>query len=425
MKKIFFIILLINISITAQTNHLLQKVDSLLYQGNYTLALTELNNINPQTFETFNRKGNIYKQIGNYSKAIIEYQLALSKYQDLKTKENLGRCYQNSNNSAKAIELFNEVLKINPNNTLLKYHLAKLFRLKREHNKAKQLFKELIITDNTNPNYYNYLGMSHLSLSEKDSAKVALLNVIKLDSTHFKGNYYLAKVFRKKDKYKKYRLLSKMPKINNDTSYYYLNKGLEYYPKNKSFNLLAVDYYFEDKDYKKTIELLNNVENLKTEQKQLLGISYYYTKNFEKAKDYFYELLNSRQQDSKDAYYMALVYKAEKDFEKAELYINLSIEIEQPKLSSHYYELGLIHQGAKQYQKAINSFKISLKENKYNDKAQYQLALTCDSYYKDITITIKHYETYLKRFKRRDKQTYEFVKQRLAELKQKDFMAVD
>ena len=413
MKKMTVLFLLVSICITAQ----IKKADSLLQLGNYQAALLVLNTTK-NSFETVNKKGIIYQQIGNYQKAITYYTKALDFKKNLKTKENLGKCYQRINQTLKAISLFEEVLLSNPKNTLLKYHLAKLYKSKLKFKKAKNIFKNIILTDNTNPNYYYYLGSTYLNLKQKDSAKIHFLNAIKKDSTHFKSLYNLTKQYRKIDKYKKYRkvLKEKFKPVNNDTSYYYLERGLKYYPKNKALNELAAKYTFSDEKYHKTISHLNNLDYLSAKNQQKIAMAYYYIQDYEKSKDYLYDLIESKKATTQAYFYLALTYKAEKNFELAQQYMEFAILIEQPQLTEFYFQLGLIFQENKQLSKAIKNFKLALEEKKLNSKAQYQLALTCDSYYKDKTIALKHYENYLSKFKFKNPQTVAFVEQRIKEL---------
>jgi len=232
---------------------------------------------------------------------------------------------------------------------------------------------------------------------------------------HYKSLYHLAKVYRKPiNKYLK--LVKHKFKHLNDTSYYYLNRGLLFYPKSNSLNELAAKYYFADVNYKKTIDLLTNLEFLNAENKQTLAISYYYTNAYEKSKDYLYSQIDSKKATSKTFFYLALVYKAEKDYEKAEMYMQLSINAEKPQLTEYYFQLGLIHQEYKKLQDAIKDFKMALKENKYNHKAHYQLARTCDSFYKDKNIALSYYKSYIEKFSYREKKTSLFVKQRIKEI---------
>jgi tetratricopeptide (TPR) repeat protein len=416
MKKIIFF-LLMSFQINAQTAF--QKADSLLVLGDYQKALTILEK-DTISFNSLNKSGVIYQQIGNYTKAIEKYNKALAIRFNLKTKENLGKCYQKNNRTAKAILLFEEVLKENNNNLLLKYHLAKLYKSKRAFLKAKTHFKELINSDNKNPNYYYYLGSTYRNLKEKDSAKSAFLKAIDLDSTHFKSLYKLSKIFRKESKYTSKKLPKKFRDLyqeKNDTSYYYLKKGLQFYPNSKALLQLATKYYFKDEDYSKTIEYSSQLKYLSAEEQQNLAISYFFIKDYKQVKDYLYDLIDTQKATTQTFYYLALTYKVEKDYEKAELYMNFAIRVEQPQLAPYYFELGLIHQEAKQYPKAINNFKTALEEDQYHYKSHYHLALLSDSYYKDKKIALKLYESYLNKFTYQDKEITAFVKQRMKELK--------
>ena len=394
----------------------LKKVDSLLVLGDYQKALTLLEK-DTLSFNSLNKSGVIYQQIGNYTKAVEKYNKALAVQINLKTKENLGKCYQKNNRTAKAILLFEKILNENSNNLLLKYHLAKLYKSRRKFLKAKTYFKELINSDNKNPNFYYYLGSTYRNLKERDSAKITFLKAINLDSTHFKSLYKLSKIYRKE------KLTNNLKNLNkNDTSYYYLKKGLGYYPKSNVLIKLANNYYFKDKNYTKVIEYSSKLSSLNVEEQQNLAISYFFTKNYEKAKDNLYNLIKSRKADTQTFYYLALLYKAEKDYAKAELYMDFAIQKEQPQLAPYYFELGLIHQESKEHPKAIIDFKKALEENQYHYKSYYQLALTSDSYYKDKNIALKLYENYLIKFLYRDKQTTTFVKQRVKELRTKLFI---
>jgi len=415
MKKIAFLFLVFQLSVTAQ----IKKVDSLLQLGNYLTALKVLDT-KTSSFEVENKKGLIYQQIGNYRLAILNYNKALVLKNDFRTKENLGKCYQKTNQISKAFTLFEDVLKERPNNTLLKYHLAKLYKSKLQFNKAKKLFKSIILTDATNSNYYYYLGSTYLHLKQKDSAKIQFFKAVTLDSTHFKSLYNLAKQTRKKDKYKKFRkrLKGKFKAVNNDTSYYYLKKGLKYYPKSTALNQLAAKYYFYDNDYLKAINHFLALPKLDSERKLNLAICYYQLKDYEKAMDYLYDLIDTKKANGKTFFYLSLIYKDKKNYELAQKYMEFAIDVEQPQLTEYYFQLGMIFQEDKQLEKAITNFKLALEDDLYNNKAQYQLALTCDSFYKDKTIAMKHYKNYLRRFSYRDKQTTAFVKQRIVELEQ-------
>jgi len=372
MKKIVFLFLVIQLSVQAQ----MQQVDSLLQRGDYPIAL-KLLSANIATFEIENKKGLIYQQIGNYRLAIKYFNKALVLKTDIKTKENLGKCYQKTNQVTKAFTLFEDVLKEQPQNILLKYHVAKLYKSKLQFNKAKTLFQEMIKTDATNPNYYYYLGSTYLSLKQKDSAKIQFFKAVELDSTHFKSLYNLAKQTRKKDKYKKYRkrLKGKFKAVNNDTSYYYLNKGLKYYPKSIALNQLAAKYYFYDENYLKAIHHFLALPKLDAERKLNLAICYYQLKNYEKAMDYLYDLIDNKRANGKTFFYLSLIYKAKKNYELAQKYMEFAIDVEQPQLTAYYFQLGMIFQADKQLEKAITNFKLALEDDLYNSKAQYQLAL--------------------------------------------------
>ncbi len=405
MKIIFIFILCINNIVYAQTNYF-QKVDSLLTLGNYNAALKIVEK-DTNSFKNLLKIGAIYQKIGHYSNAIIAYEKALKINTSAYIKESLGKCYQQNGKIDKAIVLFKEALEKNKSNLLLQYHLEKLYRSKKDYKNAKKLFVHLIEKDAANPNYLYYLGSVFSSLKNKDSAKYHYLKGYNLDTVYFKNIYALVKLYRIYDK---------------DSSYLFLKKGLIISPQSNSLNQLGAKFSFKDKKYEDAIAFIKKLKNPKGEYLQLLGIAYYYNEQHTLAKETFKNLPRKIRMESKTFYYLSLTYKAVANYKEAEFNMFMAISAEIPQLTSYYYQLGLIQQKAKNYKRAIKSFGKSVKEDQYNNDAQYQLAITCDSFYKDKKIALAHYKTYLDKFDYKDKQTAIFVKQRVDKLTKKLFL---
>ncbi|AMC11847.1 hypothetical protein Lupro_11480 [Lutibacter profundi] len=71
---------------------------------------------------------------------------------------------------------------------------------------------------------------------------------------------------------------------------------------------------------------------------------------------------------------------------------------------------------------AIKFFKESVKYNRNNHKALFQLALTSDTYYKDKKIAFKHYQNFIQRFEGENKKLTLYAKNRIKEIKKEYFI---
>jgi len=119
---------------------------------------------------------------------------------------------------------------------------------------------------------------------------------------------------------------------------------------------------------------------------------------------------------------MGILKKLQGDLKEAEMNFMISIMNLKPDIDKQYYELGLIHLEQKKLQKAVEDFKKSYKNNPNNYYALFQLAMATDDFYKDKTIALKYYETFLKRFDSKDKDMTAYATKRLRDMKKEFFM---
>ena len=401
---IIFFVLINSYLINAQNT--LQNIDSLLQAGNYKTALKILKNLTDKPPLILNKLGDIYKQTGNYNKAIYTYKKSLEQENSLLIKEKLAKAYKSYGNIEKAIVLFKELLLENPNNDLLKYYVAKLFYTKKKYDDSKSLFQSLQNNDSLNPNYTYYLARIFHETKNESKAKKYYLKTIKLDSIFIKPYFRLVKIYHKQKQY--------------DSTLYYLRKGLKIRPKYKSLNQIKAKIQFDYGKHTnviKQVELLDSLKISSNYYKQLQGLSYFNIKDYKKSKEILQKILLNKKANEKTVYYLGLSHKELKEYKLAILYINLSINMQHSVLEKEFYQLGLIYKELKNPKEAILAFKKSLKEKTYNPNALYELAVLSESYYKDKTIALGLYQEYLGSFENNNKKKTDFIKQQINKIK--------
>ena len=91
--------------------------------------------------------------------------------------------------------------------------------------------------------------------------------------------------------------------------------------------------------------------------------------------------------------------------------------LNKKKLDTEMYNIGRVFKAQKEYQSTIKVFKRALKENPYNHKAQFELAVCADNFYKDAAEKLKQYKVYKLSFKGINKRYDENVDARISYFK--------
>ena len=135
-KKILILTILWIVKVEAQTSTF-STIDSLFEKGRYKMALVQLDKL-PLTFESNFKKATIYESIDNYKKMVDYLEKAIVYKEDYKAKLKLAKAYQRLKKSNKAIIIYEDILKKDSLNLVLKYQLGKLYLVSK-----KKLRKQL------------------------------------------------------------------------------------------------------------------------------------------------------------------------------------------------------------------------------------------------------------------------------------------
>lgn len=391
MRVIFLILVLLFSCKTEAQSSVLQIADSLYANGNYTKAITTYEAHDEQE-DVYVKLAKAYMAIGNYDRAILNYKLATEAY---------------------------------PEQTLIKYEYAKLLAKTKKRKEATKLFKELINIDALNPNYHYELGLVLEQLKDsneankldtitkkvknRDKAQQHYLKAYKLDKTHQKAIFKLAK----------YQLI----KRNYEASRKYIDVGLNTYKNNVALISLKAQGYYLQQKYEKAIVLFEKLLSLGESSKfiyEKLSDSYKEEYEFDKAISNLKLALKFNTEDTRNLYLLGLLYEKVKDYKKAEKYISLSIKLEDYPLDREYTDLARVYNYLKQPEKAIKAYKKALKENPDNMYAKFLIVHTRADYYKDTESKIKLYEDFIEH---NPKSPFvRMAKQKASKLKEEQFL---
>lgn|GEM_PF-1441690 len=401
----------------AQTS-VLSVADTLMTKGDYKNALRVLHEVENPPHQIIHKIATIYHQSGNYSKAISFYDMSYAQQPSDLTKEQIGKCYLALGNQLKAITLFEEVVAAHPENLNLRASLAKLYLAERKSKKAIELFKALEEADPDNPNYSFQLGMAYLGQGKSFFFKSisSFLATYNKDSMHLKSIYQLAKAYEDL-KFK-------------DSTLLFIRKGLAISPKHINFNQLLVKESYRQQQYDTALVYLDRLDTLGFKTKftaTMYGLCYLEKHDYEKAKAKFTEARGFEFNDPLASYHLGLAEMGLKEYPSAIRNFNLSIILAKPSLEDQYLQLGAAYTHQQQLKKALEAYEKGVENAPENAALMFQWALLSEQYYKDKSIALDRYESYLNRFTptQRDAVSTRYARQQIKAISKALFMDVE
>ena len=308
--------------------------------GNYDKAIECLNRYlqsNSRSYKISNTLGAIYSYLKNYDKAIEYFNKAIEinpKYAN--AYNNLALIFFKQKNFDKAALYFDKARKFDLDSFTDYYKLAISYYSKKYYYEAIEYFKKVIERNSNSYKAYNFIGLCYLSNEEYDKSIEYFKKAIEINDMYYKAYNNLANAYLNlKDYDEAIKYFKSSIDINDsneayygiaicyyskgekETSAYYLNKNidninenyidmlfniyidLEDYDKaivcvrknNKYYDKL-INILYDKKEYSKIITLFeennNNLVN-----NEIIANSYFYTKNYDKAIEYYEKLLET------------------------------------------------------------------------------------------------------------------------------------
>ena len=411
MKKKFVIIVLVIsfFKVGAQTSAF-KTIDSLVTFGRYQKALSLLKKM-PSGVAANLKTATIYASVDNHKMASMYYRKALLLTDDYRTKIKLGKSYQKEKKLHKAIEVFEEIVSSDTDNSLINYQLGKLYLQTKQAKKAVVVFKSLIKNDTENANYNYQLGVAYALLKKRDLKINSFLTAYDKDAEHIKSIYQLALAFTKlRDK---------------DSAAIFINRGVEVKPNHIELNKLKINNLYRNKDYLSAVFLLEKIDSLLPNEhytKKMLGRSFFKLKDYPKARNNFNKALRIDRADFKSYTYLGDIDFAKKDYKSARFNYWFATFVGKEARDTEYYQLARVYKELGEPKKEMNAYRDAYDENYKNHRALFQLANTSEHFYKDKRIAYKHYKSYMNRFETKDSLLTSQVKTRLKEIKKFYFL---
>jgi len=412
MKKILTILLfLIAVLKTEAQSSIFNMVDDLVLAGNYKKALVLLNEEQPKTLKIYDKTANIYQTVGNFNKAIEYYLKALDLNNNHNTKVKLGNAYNAAGLTNKAVVIFEEIIQKDTTNLLVANSLGKLYLLKKQSNRAENIYTFLKGKDPENPNYPYQLAKAFEKQGKKLKMGQSYLDAYNIDTLHLKSIYGLASFF----KVLKYK----------DSTMLFIDKGLKIDSLNINFMQLKTNQLYFYKEYDETITYLKKLDSLNFRSVniyEMYGMSYLNLKELDSAETYFKKALRIDHSNPKILYRLGTMYYNKENFKLAKLYLTQSIYYGKGDLDKQYFLSGMISKEEKELKLAVSYFEKSYRNNFNNYKALFELALASDIYFKDKKIALNHFQKFIQRFERKDNLMTTYSNQRIKEIKKQFFI---
>lgn len=379
MKNLLLLILLLNFTKSEAQTSAFPIADSLFNIGKYVEAISIYEKIEPATATVYLKIAQAYRAQGNFGKALTNYKLGVSKNAALPA----------------AISEY-----------------GKLLLRTGKFKKADSIFQELTKRFPGNPDFHYQLGLAKEQLNDSTAIEY-FRKTFSLDSAHQKAIYKLAVHNFQLKKCEKVELLG--------------NKALETYSENSKIIGLLGQNAIVMRNYSlagKRFEKLVSIDSDSEFAHEKLGFSYYHLDKRKKALEQYEIVINLNPQHVNAYYYSGRIYSLLGKTKKAEASLKKALLLKKRGLTGMYQALGNTYKQEKKYDKAIYYFKLALKENPYNLRAQYELTLVADRYYKDLETRLNYYKIFVDKFKTHPNAEpfLAVAEYRISELKKEKFM---
>lgn len=382
MKNLFtFIFLLVFSKVEAQTSTF-PIADSLFSIGKYAEAISRYQKIDRKTSSIYLKMAQAYRAQGNFEKALNNY------IKGLKGKNALPA----------ALSEYGQLL----------------YRTQKFH-QADSIFQELTTRFPENPNFQYQLGLAKEQL--RDSTAIEFFQkAFTLNHSHQKAIYKLMVHFFQQKENEKVESLGK--------------KALASYSRNAEIHSLLGQNALQTRNYSRAAKHFEKLISLRPNSKfahEKLALSFFQLDKLEKAVEHYTIVIGLDAQNVSAHYYVGRIYNLLGKTKQAEIHLKKALLLKKMGLSGMYQALGNTYKLKKNFIKAIDLYQLALKENEYNMRAQFNLAMVSDNYYKDLETRLNYYKLFIKKFKTHpNAQPFlKVAKYRISQLKKEKFMKID
>ena len=239
-------------------------------------------------------KSEIYTKLGNKQAAIAEMEALALKYpNDLNYKGMYADMLLRNDEESQALQLYNEILAEEPDNTRAQVSLLGYFRVEGEVEKADSMAEQILMNHNTTTEQRIYLMRQMVSDSERtDGDSTRILALFHKMLAQPQQNADIATLCAA------YMDLKKMPRDSVKTM---LQTVLSIAPDNAAARLQLVSFAWDRKDFDEVITLCQDARQYNPEEMAFYyyqGMAYYQQEDQERALNAFQNGIGVITQDS-------------------------------------------------------------------------------------------------------------------------------
>ncbi|MFN8576835.1 MAG: tetratricopeptide repeat protein [Candidatus Sericytochromatia bacterium] len=337
-------------------------------------------------FEYYSNQGNDFLRRREYSSALNSYKSAFKQNsKDLNLIMKIAFCYQKTNKTNNAIELYKKIEKAFKDDVTFHKNLADAYLNVSNYSLAlNSLFKVIEIEPNNSEYYFkliescydleDYNGAIHYSTEyfSKFDDDVRVLNIM--------GDSY-----------------NKMGFSQNAVTCYQKTIAIDQF--NYKALLSLGETYYEINDYMKSAEFLYKAQKIKPDWFDVASIlklakSFENLKVHDKAIEFFTIYLETNQDDADTLYSLAMINKEQNNYDKASLYLKQMAKMDLEN-SDVWKELAECYIELEKYEKAMDCLRRSLKINPKQPKAIFNMGLcyqNTNQFEKAIDFYTKYYK---------------------------------
>lgn len=368
------------------------------------IVLISFENMTAQSAKINTEKLLEYYETQRYADAALYLQsIYTDDTQDIKALGQIAYCNMMAGKLPEAEKSYLKVNAIQPDNLPTLFSLVSINSRRGNAAKAKSYLQQIIKLDSMNFSAYKQIA------AYEDSFE-ARLNYLKkantLNATDPDVAYDLSMVYRDLKQYQR--------------AYDVLKKAIAADTENFSLQQAQLPLSNQLGKYQEVIETGEKLLKINTDPNIIndLGQAYFYVKDYHKCITMYKTLEELGVQNEGTLYYMALSYRALKDYNNAAIYAQKTIdEAISDHTTLYYAALAGIYEDKNQYNEALESYKRGLTFGQSNI-IYYRLGLLYDLNLKQPKNAVSYYQLYLKNKhdQEKEKEQIAYAKSRITAL---------
>lgn len=302
---------------------------------------------------------------GNVGAGIKEYETAFSHDPGSAfLASELASLYIKTGQHAKATELCEKALVLNPRSMELHLLLGGLYLEKKDRGGAEKEFRKAIEIDPSNAESYLYIAIIYLEGKRYEEALQSLQGMLKADPSSVVAPYYISKVYLEMKRYDDaeswlQKTIAAKPSFEaawldlgalyelqnkNEQAIGIYKKFTETQPSRTDMKLRLAKAYLKAQEFEEASSILEELHSLDPSSREVrftLGLSYFFNGgDIDKAISEFSSMLEEDPGDEKARYFLASSYEEKKNYDRA------IEEFRKIPSASELHSDALIHIGA-------------------------------------------------------------------------------